>query len=285
MRVLERADECKAFAVGRFVPTMGALHAGHGALIEAARRSDRGPLVVSIFVNPLQFGPAEDFERYPRPMEKDLQFCEERGVEAVFTPNAMEMYPSGHERIAAPADLAGGLCGRFRPGHFDGVVTAVARLFELLSPAEAYFGWKDAQQLIIVRRLAEERFPATRIVAVETVRESDGLALSSRNAYLSPEDRKKAPELYRALRKGREAALEGATAPETVGRVRRHLAGVSWEPEYVELRTVRDLEEVASGGVALRAAHGTLLLAAAARLGSTRLIDNVRISASRMESE
>lgn len=284
MKVVSRARELVPFHGGTFVPTMGALHAGHAALIAAARSLGR-PVIVSVYVNGRQFGPAEDFERYPRTLEKDLAVCEAGGVDAVFTPTDAVIYPAGFTTAVTVGEAGTILCGATRPGHFDAVATVVARLFGLVRPSRAVFGWKDAQQFIVLRRMVEDLALGIEMVGVETVREKDGLALSSRNAYLSPRERELAPTLYKALRKGEAAAREGARAAEIVARVRRHLRAGGLEAEYVELRRTRDLSAVPEdkppirlGGVASRA-RDEILLAAAVRLGQTRLIDNVRFGA------
>lgn len=282
MKVFTRSRELASVRGGSFVPTMGALHRGHAALIAAAKASG-GPVVVSIFVNPTQFGPAEDFERYPRPIKKDLELCEVAGVDAVFTPSETVIYPPGFVTEVRVPGYSEVMCGATRPGHFNGVATVVARLLGLVRPARAYFGWKDAQQLIIIRRLAEDLALGVSIQAVETVREPDGLAVSSRNAYLSSSEREKAPALYQALRKGETAAREGARAAEIVARVRRHLRAAGLAAEYVELRRVRDLAPIPENKPPFRIVSpsegekGGVLLAAAVRIGETRLIDNVRL--------
>ncbi len=261
---------------------MGALHRGHAALVAAAKASGH-PVVVSIFVNPTQFGPAEDFERYPRPLDKDLALCEKAGVDVVFTPSETVIYPPGFVSEVRVPGYSEVMCGATRPGHFNGVATVVTRLLGLVKPARAYFGWKDAQQLIIIRRLVEDLALGVSVEAVETVREADGLAVSSRNAYLSSSEREKAPALYQALRKGEAAAREGARAAEIVARVRRHLRAAGLAAEYVELRRVRDLAPVPEDKPPFRLIaptaidRGGVLLAAAVRIGETRLIDNVRL--------
>ncbi len=253
---------------------MGALHEGHAALARAAKNSGL-PLVLSIFVNPTQFGPGEDFSRYPRQEEADLALCEREGVDAVFLPTAEEMYPPGFSTVVAVPELAACMCGSFRPGHFDGVATVVARFFGILEPRLAFFGWKDAQQFLIIRRMAADLDMNVTVIAVDTVREEDGLAMSSRNAYLTPNERSRAPELYRALTKGREAAMEGARAGEITRRVRKHLAVHGFETEYADLRSLETLKSV-DDNQALSRVEGEVILAAAARLGATRLIDNLR---------
>ncbi len=251
------------------VPTMGALHAGHGALTDRAR-AESGYVVVTIFVNPIQFDRREDYDRYARNLPADLAFCEARDVDLVFAPSVEEMYPEPAAAFVEVPELSGGLCGRFRPGHFRGVATVVAKLFHIVQPDLAFFGEKDAQQLAIIERVARDLNFPVRIVPVPTVREADGLALSSRNERLSPAERKVAPLLYRALEEGRAAIAGGE---RNVGRIRqRALAALAVEPsirpEYLEVvdpRNMSPVEEVA----------GPVRIAAAVWIGSTRLIDNV----------
>src|SRR5262245_242983 len=190
------------------VPTLGALHEGHASLFRRAR-SECDRVAMSIFVNPLQFGPGEDYERYPRPFENDLAIAEKEGVDAVFAPGEKEMYPRGATLFVEPGPLGDVLCGASRPGHFRGVLTAVAKLFQIMHPDRAYFGQKDAQQLLLIQRMvAEHNFPLD-IVACPIVREPDGLAVSSRNQYLTPEERKHATVLYQALSSAEDQYREG----------------------------------------------------------------------------
>src|SRR5689334_7058860 len=250
------------------VPTMGALHEGHRELIRHARRMPgAGVVTVSIFVNPLQFGPSEDLARYPRSLETDLQICRDEGVELVFAPGVDDMYPAGAMTTVDPGPLGTQLEGAVRPGHFAGVLTVVAKLFHVVAPAVAFFGEKDYQQLVLVKRMAADlNFPLA-VVGVPTVREPDGLALSSRNAYLSPEQRPIAATLQRALLAG---AAVSARGPEAVLATAH--AVLDAEPavtvDYLELRDP-DL------GLDPRAGRARLLVAA--RLGTTRLIDNVAV--------
>src|SRR5688572_18034998 len=183
-----------------FVPTMGALHSGHASLIDRAR-ADCGSVVVSIFVNPLQFDRPDDLERYPRPIDADLALCQSLGVDVVFAPSTGEMYPRPPACTVDPGPLAEHCCGRYRPGHFRGVATVVLKLLEIVRPDVAYFGEKDAQQLAVVRRLVKDFNVPVTIVGIPTVREADGLAISSRNQHLDPDERRLAPALYRALSK------------------------------------------------------------------------------------
>ena len=259
-------------AAGRriaLVPTMGALHEGHRELIRHARRMPgAGVVAVSIFVNPLQFGPNEDLARYPRPLEADLQICRDEGVELVFAPGVDDMYPAGAATTTVdPGPLGAELEGAVRPGHFAGVLTVVAKLFHIVAPDVAFFGEKDYQQLVLVKRMVDDlNFPLA-VVGVPTVREPDGLALSSRNAYLSPEQRPLAATLQRALAAGAGVSARG---PEAVLATAR--AVLAAEPaidvDYLELRDP-DL------GRDPQAGRARLLVAA--RLGTTRLIDNIAV--------
>lgn len=265
-----------------FVPTMGNLHAGHLSLIERAR-SQNDRVVVSIFVNPLQFGPQEDFQNYPRTLERDLAQCREAGVDAVFTPTAADLGIDGEDgedrngdrraiatTVMPPPQMTALLCGRSRPGHFEGVATIVTKLLNLVRPRRAYFGQKDAQQLAIVRRLVRDLNLPVEIVGCPIVRESDGLACSSRNRYLSPEDRDRAPVLYRSLQAARDRFESGVRdRGELLATVKDELARVpELRLDYVELVDPERLLPLAS--VRRRG-----LLAIAARLGDTRLIDNL----------
>ncbi len=255
------------------VPTMGAFHVGHVSLIEAAAaRCDC--VVVSIFVNPTQFGPGEDFEKYPRPFEKDVATCAKHGVHAVFAPSAAEMYPSENLTWVSVEKLTKPLCGRFRPGHFRGVTTVCAKLFNIVLPDLAFFGQKDAQQAVVVGRMVADLNMPLEIVVCPTVREPDGLAVSSRNEYLSPQERKEAPVIYRALQRGGAMIRAGETdsariIDEMCGILRRV---ASLRVEYVSIVDAESLEE-------LRQVRGRVLLALAGRLGSTRLIDNIVVDA------
>jgi len=274
---LERIDQVRrtvreARGGGRkvgLVPTMGALHEGHASLIRAAR-SETGCVVVSIFVNPTQFGPGEDLSRYPRPLEKDLDLCRREGVDVVFTPSAGEMYPDGFATSVRVADLAEKMCGAFRPGHFDGVCTVVAKLLAIIQPDVAYFGEKDAQQLAIIRRMAADLNLPVEIRGCPLVREPDGLALSSRNAYLSADERRRALALSAALAEAKLALAAGERDAATVaGAVRQRLeAAAGLEIQYVAVvdpDTLADLTRIAD----------KVLVAVAAKVGQTRLIDNV----------
>jgi pantoate--beta-alanine ligase len=256
-------------AIG-FVPTMGALHAGHASLIQHARR-DCGTVVVSIFVNPLQFDRPDDLERYPRSLERDLDVCGQHGVDIVFAPPVAEMYPRPIEMGVEVGRLADHLCGRFRPGHFKGVATVVLKLLEIVRPDAAYFGEKDGQQLAVVRRLVTDFNVPVRIVAVPTVREPDGLALSSRNLRLSADERRLAPCLYAALQRAAVSVEEGATDGPAVARDATMLipSDDRLRLEYLQLVDPEDFQPVAH-------ITGPVIAAGALWVGQTRLIDNVR---------
>ena len=255
-----------------FVPTMGALHEGHARLVEVARqRGDH--VVVSIFVNPLQFDRKDDLERYPRTLDADLRVCNDRGVELVFVPAVGEMYPVEPLCTVTLKRITDRLCGQFRPGHFDGVATVVTKLFDIVQPDVAYFGEKDAQQLAVIRRLVVDLNIPVDIAGVPTVREADGLALSSRNVRLSAEERSKAIVLYRALRHAERAIAGG----ERDGRAVERLAAAVIPPdaslrlEYLEIVDPVELQRVDR-------IEGTVLVAGALWVGNTRLIDNLTIS-------
>ncbi len=252
-----------------FVPTMGALHAGHLALVGHARRN-AGRVVVSVFVNPKQFGPGEDFERYPRDLEADAEKLREEGVDLLFAPAVDEMYPAGFATTVHVAGVSEGMEGARRPGHFDGVATVVARLLGLVLPDVAVFGQKDAQQCAVVMRLVKDLGLPVEVLVAPTVRESDGLAMSSRNAYLSPEERKAAPALFRALLVAQLVHELGEKKPEKVLKSLR--LALETEPlltldsvDLVDAATMRPVEKI----------DRPVLLAAAVKLGRTRLIDNV----------
>lgn len=254
-----------------FVPTMGALHKGHVSLITAARR-DCGFVVVSIFVNPTQFGPGEDYDRYPRPMEQDLQICQHAGVDLVFAPSAQQMYGEGTLTWVNVERLTEHLCGRFRPGHFKGVTTVCAKLFNIVQPDRAYFGQKDAQQAVVIKKMVHDLNFPVQIVVCPTVREPDGLAASSRNQYLSPDERRQAPVLYEALTEGAGLIRQGLRDPRSViDRIQQVIANVpQMRVQYVAIVDPDTLEPV-------KCIAGRVLVAAAVYLGNTRLIDNISV--------
>jgi pantoate--beta-alanine ligase len=253
-----------------FVPTMGALHAGHERLIENARR-DCQAVVVSIFVNPLQFDREDDLRRYPRTLQADTQLCARLGVDIIFAPSVEEMYPVTPECTVDVGRLADHLCGKYRPGHFQSVATVVIKLLDIVQPDQAYFGEKDAQQLAIIRRLVVDFNVPVRIVGVPTVREPDGLALSSRNARLDPVERRLATSLYRALQTADRHIAAGENDPEKVKRVAKReipTDNPALRLEYLEIVDPDNMQpaEIISGPVRV---------AGALWVGSTRLIDNV----------
>lgn len=265
----ERSGWAGSHDVG-LVPTMGFLHAGHLSLFRQAR-VENGVVVASIFVNPAQFGPGEDLSRYPRDLPRDLEQLEAVGVDVVFTPSAEEMYPPGYRTFVEPTGpLAERLEAASRPGHFRGVATVVLKLFQLVLPQQAYFGQKDAQQVAVVRRLVADLNLPVALRILPTIREADGLAMSSRNSYLGPEDRKAATVLYRALHEGyqmlEQHPLEGGTS------VARAMADViAREPraklDYADVCDPNTFEPVTNP-------HGAALLAVAVKVGPARLIDN-----------
>jgi pantoate--beta-alanine ligase len=255
-----------------FVPTMGNLHTGHISLLAAARRG-APRFVASIFVNPMQFGPNEDFAHYPRTAAKDAKMLADAGCDLMFMPDAQEIYPDGFERatrVEVP-ELSRILCGQFRPGHFEGVATVVAKLFNIVAPDIAVFGEKDYQQLTIIRRMVADMCYPIEIVAAPTVREADGLAMSSRNQYLTAAERKIAPRLCVALQSAVRRLLSGErdfAAIERAGTLELEAAG--FQPEYFSIRAARDLS-------APHELTQELVVLAAARLGKARLIDNLKV--------
>jgi len=259
-----------------FVPTMGNLHAGHLALMKMARQHG-DPVVASIFVNRLQFGPNEDFERYPRTLQADIEKLErERDVYVLFAPDESEMYPEPQNyRVLPPTDLGDILEGEFRPGFFTGVTTVVLKLFSCVQPRVAVFGKKDYQQLMIVRNMCRQFQLPVEILAHETVRDEDGLALSSRNAYLTPEERREAPRLYQTLQALRARLLDGGVDPAALEReAAESLAARGWKVDYIAVRRQRDLKKPEAADLA---ASEPLVVLAAAKLGATRLIDNLEV--------
>jgi len=257
------------------VPTMGNLHAGHLALIKAAV-PEAGRTLATIFVNPAQFVAGEDYAHYPRTEAEDCRLLEEAGADAVFIPAVETMYPAGlewHTQVTVPG-LDDVLCGEFRPGHFTGVATVVAKLLNMIRPDLAFFGEKDYQQLLVIRRLAADLATGVDIRAVPTVREADGLALSSRNSYLTETERVLAPQLYEVLCDVAGKLDAGAMVYHSLERdAMLQLADAGWRPEYVAIRDAATLREPAAGG----AEPGSLVVLAAAWLGRARLIDNIRV--------
>jgi pantoate--beta-alanine ligase len=279
MKIISTIDELRDQLRGQlrtaFVPTMGNLHEGHLSLMRLARRHG-DPVVASIFVNRLQFGPNEDFDKYPRTFEADVAKLEKEGVYVLFAPTEKDLYPEPQEyRVQPPDDLGNILEGEFRPGFFNGVCTVVTKLFSCVQPRVAVFGKKDYQQLMIVRNMARQFALPTEIIGAETFRAEDGLALSSRNGYLSAAERAEAPFLYQTLQYVAERTRAGHADLALLERdAMERLAARGWQPDYVSIRKRMNLqapsrEEYAAGA--------PLVVLAAAKLGTTRLIDNLEI--------
>ena len=279
MRVVRSVKEMQAisrsyFRTGKevgFVPTMGYLHEGHLSLVRKARE-ENDVVVVSVFVNPTQFGPNEDYERYPRDEERDRKLLEAEGVDYLFLPSVEEMYPEGYSTYVEVEGLTEGLCGAKRPGHFRGVATVVTKLLNIVQPTRAYFGEKDYQQLQVIKRLVKDLNIPVEIVGCPIVREKDGLAMSSRNTYLSPEERESALSLYRGLKIAEELFRKGEKDPEVIKeKVKKfilshpHVKGVDYV-EIVDPESLKPVKEVKEGDV----------IALAVFVGNTRLIDNHR---------
>jgi pantoate--beta-alanine ligase len=270
MRATVNRLKGEGLSVG-FVPTMGYFHRGHLALMRAAR-DENDAVVVSIFVNPLQFGPREDLAAYPRDFERDCRDAGEAGVDYVFHPSAEDMYPRPFLTSVAVKGVTEGLCGASRPGHFEGVATVVAKLFHLVPAQRAYFGQKDAQQVRVIRKMVEDLDFDVEIRVCPTVREPDGLAMSSRNAYLEPDERARAALLYRALRAGAEAVEAGERSAVVLEGVIR---GVLAEEPSIVLEYAGVYDNITLEPVGRLA--GEVLLALAARVGKARLIDNMLV--------
>ncbi|HEX2798919.1 MAG TPA: pantoate--beta-alanine ligase [Thermoanaerobaculia bacterium] len=274
MKVLSAVSDVRAFRASRegslgLVPTMGALHAGHLSLVTRAR-SENVNVAASIFVNPAQFGPAEDFAAYPRPLDSDLGLLASLGVDAVWAPSPGDVYPPGFQTWITVGDVGAPLEGARRPGHFRGVATVVAKLLNVFGPDRAYFGQKDAQQVAVIRRMVQDLAFPVDVVVCPTVREKDGLALSSRNLYLGPDERRAAPVLHRALEAARAAFDSGEREASRLRAILTEtLAG---EPlvreDYVSVADASTLAE-------LERVEGAALVSLAARIGKTRLIDNI----------
>lgn len=254
------------------VPTMGALHSGHISLVSLAKNSAK-KVVVSIFVNPTQFGPNEDFTRYPRPIETDLDKLTEAGADLVYMPDAKEMYPDGFSTMLKPTGPAAvGLDDKFRPGHFDGVATVVAKLFTSVMPDIAVFGDKDYQQLQVIKTMARDLHLPVKVIGAPIVREKDGLALSSRNVYLSPSERAAAPVLHQVLKDSAKAIAAGEDPEAVLSRGRAKIMSAGFKLDYLE---ARDAGTLAKLNAQLRKPKARLLVAA--KIGKTRLIDNVAV--------
>ncbi|WP_153109696.1 pantoate--beta-alanine ligase [Propionivibrio limicola] len=274
MQIYSSIPELRAALKNRgrivFVPTMGNLHAGHISLMKEAR-AHGDTVVASIFVNPLQFGPSEDFNSYPRTFDADCQKLEAAGVDILFAPTVKDLYPEPQEYVVDPPAIQNLLEGEFRPGHFQGVATVVLKLFNIVQPAVALFGKKDYQQLMVLRNMTRQLALPIEIVGGETVRAEDGLALSSRNGYLSPDERAEAPRLHRVLTRIRDAVLQGERdfaklEKEAAAELDSH----GWQTDYVAIRQQADLQPPQSADI-------PLVILAASRLGKPRLIDNLEI--------
>ena len=255
-----------------FVPTMGYLHEGHISLMRCSKK-DNDITVVSIFVNPIQFGVNEDLDRYPRDLERDLQICKKEGVDYVFHPSVEEMYPEGFSTYVVVEGLTEGLCGAYRPGHFKGVTTVVNKLFNIVQPDRAYFGEKDYQQLKVIQRMVKDLNMNVQVIGCPIVREPDGLAMSSRNKYLSPEERKAALSLSKALFKAKELFESGET---DINKIRKEMEKIILSHpevkeiqyiEFVDAETLKPKEKLEKGTV----------IALAVFVGNTRLIDNIKV--------
>ncbi len=274
MQILTHIDEVRRYRkdVKRlaFVPTMGNLHDGHLSLVKLAKQH-ADEVIVSIFVNRLQFGPNEDFDRYPRTFEDDCAKLRSVGCDAVFHPDEAELYPEPQTfAVEPPPELANILCGAFRPGHFRGVCTVVAKLFNIVQPDAAVFGLKDYQQFFILKKMVEQMGLPIEMIGGEIVREANGLAMSSRNRYLSATEREQASLMNQALRDVAEGMKQGGAAQPLADTAKQRLTDAGWRVQYVE---VRDADTLSTASVSLRAQQ----ILAAAYLGQTRLIDNVRV--------
>ncbi len=275
----ELRDHLRGQNRASFVPTMGNLHEGHLSLMRQARQHG-DPVVASIFVNRLQFGPNEDFDKYPRTFEQDVAKLEKEGVYVLFAPTEKDLYPEPQDyRVDPPEDLGNILEGEFRPGFFKGVCTVVLKLFSCVQPKVAVFGKKDYQQLMIIRRMCHQFALPVDIVPAETVRAEDGLALSSRNGYLSPEERSEAPQLYAALQNIKNNFLNKSSwsdidIQKAEQEAVNYLEGRGWQPDYISIRRQTNLQ---TSTTELLAQKDPLVIVAAAKLGKTRLIDNLEI--------
>lgn len=279
MKIISSIEELRDHLRGQlrtaFVPTMGNLHEGHLSLMRLARKHG-DPIVASIFVNRLQFGPNEDFDKYPRTFQADVDKLEKEGVYILFAPTEKDLYPEPQEyRVRPPDELGNILEGEFRPGFFVGVTTVVLKLFSCVQPRVAVFGKKDYQQLMIVRNMSKQFALPTEIIAAETYRAEDGLALSSRNGYLSTDERAEAPALYRQLNEVADQVRNGHLDIFELERAAvAKLASRGWKPDYISIRKRADLQPPSAGDLAK---GEPLVVLAAAKLGATRLIDNLEI--------
>lgn len=280
MKVIDSVEAMRAYSMScfkknqkiGFVPTMGALHKGHLSLIKEARK-ENDIVVVSIFVNPLQFCMGEDYDRYPRQPDTDKKFCEEEGVDALFCPSVAQMYLKGFDSFVDQNDLPRKLCGPFRPGHFKGVLTIVAKLFNIVTPNNTYFGQKDYQQFLLIKRMVQDMDYGINVKLLPTLREEDGLAMSSRNAYLGPKQRKEAAVIYKSLVRAKEMISQSESS---VNKIVREMKSIITEGikgvkiDYIQIVNAETLDPI-------REIKGTNLIAVAIRVGKARLIDNIII--------
>jgi pantoate--beta-alanine ligase len=283
MKIIKKISECRStveelkkknFTIG-LVPTMGYLHEGHLSLARKAK-SQCQKVFMTIFVNPTQFGPGEDLEKYPRDLKRDTALAQESGVDYIFSPEAGEMYKKNHSTYVEVEDLPDSMCGAHRPGHFRGVATIVLKLFNILPAHKAYFGMKDFQQLAILKKMVEDLDINIEIVECPTVREEDGLALSSRNKYLAPDERKNASIIYKVLKSAEKKILSGEKRAESIKTgALKELQGNSYikKIDYFDIRDASSLEEIKDINKA-----GNIVVATAVTIGQTRLIDNVVIN-------
>ncbi len=283
MKIIKKIKECKSvvntlrrkgYQIG-FVPTMGALHLGHLSLIRMARK-DCDKVFISVFINPTQFGPGEDYKKYPRNIKKDCMLAEKEGVDYVFFPTAQEMYGSGHKTFVVVKELDRIMCGKYRHGHFEGVTTVVLKLFNIVNAHRAYFGQKDYQQMVIIKKMVDDLDLDIDIVSGPIIRESDGLAMSSRNKYLSFEERENAVVLYQSLIMAKDMVECGEKDLEKTKReALKKLKGNEFvkNVDYFEFRDPITLDEIKE----VKKKHGSLLVASAIWIGKTRLIDNMVI--------
>ncbi len=269
MQDLAQEAKKKGKIIG-FVPTMGYLHEGHLRLVRIARKKS-DLCVVSIFVNPLQFGPKEDFKEYPRDIKRDKKLLEKEGVDILFYPEEKEMYPDDFSTYVKVEGLTEGLCGRSRPGHFQGVTTVVTKLFNSVLPHFAVFGEKDAQQALVIKRMVRDLNMPIKIIVAPTVREKNGLAMSSRNVYLSPKEREEATVLYRSLLKAKEMIERGERNSNVIiGKMREMIEETSGKIDYIAIVDTKDLKE-------MEVIKGEVLIALAVYFSKARLIDNIRV--------
>ena len=276
MQIFRTVREMQAWSLGRraegrriaLVPTMGALHEGHLALIDAAKKQ-ADEVVLSIYVNPTQFGPQEDFDKYPRTFDRDSDLAEQRGVAAIFAPSNEEMYPAGHQTFVTVTELSRGLCGAFRPGHFRGVTTVVAKLFLIVQPQRAFFGEKDYQQLKVIQRMVADLNIPVEVIGVETVRDPDGLAMSSRNAYLSPEERAEALAISRSIALAQDLVKQGT---HDCKNILDQVQGLLFQGKFTMVQYAEIVDEEMLAPLAAVERPARLILAV--YINGKRLIDN-----------